>query len=94
MLLYIRKHFLALKIVLFLALITPGYGKVVDVIDFGAVGDGETDNTAYFQNALDSLKEEGGIVFVPAGRPLATASFTGGIGMIPVIRPFYLKTGI
>lgn len=65
-----KKYFLALKIILLLVLITHGYGKVVNVGDFGAVGDGETDNTAYFQNALDSLKEEGGIVSVPTGRYL------------------------
>jgi hypothetical protein len=65
-----NKHFFALKIILLLVLITHGYGKIVNVGDFGAVGDGETDNTVYFQNALDSLKEEGGIVFVSAGRYL------------------------
>ena len=39
----------------------------VSVKDFGAVGDGATDDTAAFQRALDSLAEKGGTVFVPQG---------------------------
>ena len=40
-----------------------------DVVEAGAVGDGETDNTAAFQKALDEAGEAGGgIVNVPAGR--------------------------
>ncbi|MCX8053738.1 MAG: glycoside hydrolase family 55 protein, partial [Armatimonadetes bacterium] len=39
----------------------------VNVRDFGAKGDGSTDDTAAFQAALDSLAEKGGTVFVPAG---------------------------
>lgn len=35
---------------------------------FGAVGDGETDDTAAFVNAMQSLGESGGTVYVPAGR--------------------------
>lgn len=69
-------YFFTLKIVLLLALIIPGYGKVVNVCDFGAIGDGVTDNTAYFQRSLDSLKENGGIVFVPAGYYLVKGTLT------------------
>lgn len=43
----------------------PGYGKIVNVCDFGAVGDGATDNSEFFQKALDSLMDEGGIVGFP-----------------------------
>ncbi len=39
----------------------------VNVKDFGAKGDGKTDDTAAFQAALDSVKETGGTVFVPIG---------------------------
>src|ERR1041385_6836872 len=36
--------------------------------DFGAIGDGKTDDTAAFQKALDSAKEAGGgVVYAPRG---------------------------
>src|SRR5690606_3516315 len=39
------------------------------VRDFGAVGDGETDETAAFQHALDVAGEaKGGVVYVAKGR--------------------------
>lgn len=65
-----------LRIVFFLVLTTLAYGELVNVCDFGAVGDGKSDNTTYFQDALDSLKNEGGIVFVPAGRYLIKGTLT------------------
>ncbi|MGC8863790.1 MAG: glycosyl hydrolase family 28-related protein, partial [Armatimonadota bacterium] len=40
---------------------------VVNVRDFGAKGDGTTDDTAAFQAALDSIADKGGTVSVPAG---------------------------
>lgn len=42
--------------------------KIVNVCDFGAIGDGKTDNTAAFQKALDSLGQPGGTVTVPPGQ--------------------------
>lgn len=42
--------------------------NTVNVADFGAVGDGKTDNTVAFQKALDSLGKEGGTVIVPNGQ--------------------------
>ena len=42
--------------------------SVVSVLDFGAVPDGTTDNTAAFNAALASLAPLGGVVFVPAGQ--------------------------
>lgn len=40
----------------------------LDVLDFGAVADGKTDNTKAFQSALDQASSIGGIVNVPAGQ--------------------------
>src|SRR5690606_1864170 len=41
--------------------------RAVNVKWFGAVGDGVTDDTQALQDALSSLGDSGGIVFVPAG---------------------------
>lgn len=43
---------------------------VVSVRDFGAVGNGTTDDTASVQAAIDSLAETGGVVFFPLGKYL------------------------
>lgn len=40
----------------------------LSVTDFGARGDGTTDNTSAFQSALNKASETGGAVFVPAGK--------------------------
>lgn len=40
---------------------------IVSVIDFGAVGDGVTDDTAAFNAAIASLPPYGGTVFIPSG---------------------------
>jgi hypothetical protein len=39
-----------------------------DIRAYGALGDGQTDNTAAIQRAIDAAHEHGGIVFVPPGR--------------------------
>ena len=39
----------------------------VNVKDFGAVGDGTTDDTAAFQSAMDTLAATGGTLFLPPG---------------------------
>lgn len=45
---------------------------VVSVKDFGAVGDGVTNDTAAIQTAIDSLPASGGTVYVPAGTYLVS----------------------
>lgn len=42
--------------------------EAVSVRDFGAVGDGETDDTAAFQRAIDMAAARGNTLHIPAGR--------------------------
>ena len=42
-------------------------GAPVNVKDFGAVGDGVTDDTAAINSAIEAQKTNGGAVYVPAG---------------------------
>jgi hypothetical protein len=49
-------------------------GDVVSVINFGAKGDGKTDDTKAFQKALDSFGVKGGTVYVPRGVYLFSGS--------------------
>ncbi len=49
----------------------------VNVLDFGAIGDGKTDDTKAFQSAIDHVyKQGGGTVFVPAGEYVIKGSLT------------------
>lgn len=41
---------------------------MINILDFGAVGDGVTLDTQAVQQALDSCRESGGVVLVPGGR--------------------------
>lgn len=53
-----------------------------DVRNFGAVGDGQTDDTAAFQKALDETgKAGGGVVFAPRGNYL----FAGHLNVPPAV---------
>jgi hypothetical protein len=58
-------------------------GAPVNVLDFGAVGDGRTDNSAAFQAAADAAIATTGEIFVPAGEYLIDDSvvlnFPGGV---------------
>jgi hypothetical protein len=50
-----------------------GAGAFVNVTDYGAVGNGVTDDTIAIQNAINAINN-GGIVFFPKGTYLVTAS--------------------
>ncbi len=64
-----------------LAAATEGFAMSNDatwnVMDFGAVADGQTDNTAAFQKALDAAgNAKGGVVLVPTGQYSFAGSLT------------------
>jgi len=62
--------------------VTPrAQNAVFDIRDFGAVGDGRTDDTAAIQKALDRAAEKGGEVFVPAGKWLVAGSLKIPVGV-------------
>ena len=68
---------------------------VLNVKDFSAVGDGKTDDSLAFSNALNSLGERGGTLLVPSGKYLVgdlkigSGTTLKGIG---VPRPILIKT--
>jgi hypothetical protein len=41
---------------------------IYDILDFGAVGDGQTDSTSAIQSAIDAASDNGGVVLIPIGR--------------------------
>ena len=51
----------------------PGF---VNVKDYGAVGDGQTDDTHAIHHALEALPEKGGVLYFPAGHYLTPVSYT------------------
>ncbi len=70
---------IALGAAAFLGTIVPLRG--VSVADFGAVGDGKTDATAAFQEAIDRAGETGEAVEVPAGVFLIGGDLEVGVGV-------------
>ena len=58
--------------------------EFVSVKDFGAVGDGTTDDTSAFTNAIASLGSIGGKIYVPAGNYKVTSTIylTSGVSLI------------
>lgn len=54
----------------------PRAGYFIDVRDYGAVGDGVTDDTAAIQAAVDALPTNGGEVYIPAGTYKTTSPIT------------------
>lgn len=71
-------------------LISDGFGDYVSVKDFGAVGDGITDDTVAIQNAFTAVGN--GTVYLPAGTyktsaPIVTYGSWFGAGRATVIKP-------
>ncbi|WP_020531299.1 glycoside hydrolase family 28 protein [Flexithrix dorotheae] len=59
-----------LKICTILLIFVSGssvYGQFLNVLDFGAIGDGVTDNTKNIQKAIDECSKTGEKVYFPAG---------------------------
>lgn len=68
-------------------------GGVINVLNYGAVGDGTTDDTAAVEAAIDALPDTGGSLFFPAGtylsrRPYFLSSNTTvfGVGANSVVK--------
>ncbi|MHB1459403.1 MAG: glycosyl hydrolase family 28-related protein [Armatimonadota bacterium] len=70
------KNFIAIILAIFLSC-AASFAVELNVTDYGAIGDGKTDNTAAFQKALDAAcKSGGGKVRVPAGMFLISRHLT------------------
>lgn len=83
------------------AIVVPGEGRTVasataylannalyNVRDYGAVGDGVTDDTAAIQRAVNAARTTGGTLIFPFGRYLVTGplDFTFGAGSVATLR--------
>lgn len=73
--------------------------EVLSVKDFGAKGDGATDDTAAIQAALEAAPDHGGVVFFPAGTYRVTSTLTipsvtdlsgGSLGTTGTVKPVRL----
>ncbi len=60
----------------------PSPAAIVDVCDFGAVGDGITDDHAAVLSAIDALGGQPGVVFFPAGTYRMNANLTLPAGIV------------
>jgi hypothetical protein len=56
------------------------FADVVNVKDFGAVGDGVTDDTVAIQAAINAVPNNGGAVYLPSGRYRVTQTINVGNG--------------
>jgi Pectate lyase superfamily protein len=64
---------------------TPPSGHTFDVTTYGARGDDQSDNTTAFGDAIQAAEAAGGgVVFVPAGKYVFSASRTGTGGSVVI----------
>ena len=64
---------------------TASVGGMYSVTSYGARGDGQSDNTTAFGDAIQAAEAAGGgVVYVPAGKYLFNASKTGTGGSIVI----------
>jgi exo-poly-alpha-galacturonosidase len=71
-----RMRPLTILCVLMLSAVSPAWGRLASICDFGAVGDGQTINTEAIQKGIDALAADGGgTLVVPAGTFLSGAIF-------------------
>jgi hypothetical protein len=56
--------------------------ELVSVKDFGAVGDGTTDDTAAIQSALNACSVNGNLLYVPAGKYLVTGLTANHVSIV------------
>ena len=64
---------------------TPPSGHMFDVTTYGARGDNQSDNTTAFGDAIQAAEAAGGgVVFVPAGKYVFSASRTGTGGSVVI----------
>ncbi len=54
-------------LLLLASIISQGNNRIYNILDYGAIGDGQTMNTKAIQNAIDVSSKEGGTVIFPAG---------------------------
>jgi hypothetical protein len=52
----------------------PGYATTISVKDYGATGDGVTNDTSAIQKAITALPTDGGILLFPIGKYLVSSS--------------------
>jgi len=60
----------------------PEEREEFDVMDYGAIGDGQTDDTPAFINAIKAIPGSGAILFIPAGEYLIKKTLTIDKGVL------------
>lgn len=74
--------------------VSPATEAIFSVKEFGAIGDGSTDDTGAIQSAIDKAAEKGGRVYVPPGQYLVSGSLVVKPGVAVVgaaTAPLYIK---